>query len=211
MGRRYGLMIGLAAAVLGGGTGIGMADVFVTLGEQDFVNGAILTLDAFNSASVGEPAPFNGFMGSDPGGTVLDATWTFNYAAGPVTGGALVFGIYDHDSQASGSQVASFLVDGVDLTAMLDALFESSGGAQTEYNVYTIALPASTFAALSDGTATISLTLSPPSLGGGGELPGNGAGLDFSTLRLSQIPAPGAAVLGLIGLGSITRLRRRMA
>lgn len=95
----------------------------------------------FNAASIGEPAPFDGFRGADFGPS-FSASFTFSYAPGAYTAARLTFGIYDHDSFLEGDQVASFTVDGADLTAELNSIFEASGGQQTEVNVYTIDLSA---------------------------------------------------------------------
>ena len=185
------------AAILAGMYPASQANATIlTLGEQDFANGSFTSLGVFNTAGAGEPAPFDLFRGNDPIGPNFSESWTFSYSPGAVTSASISIGIFDHDSFVAGNQVASFSVDGFDLTALLNALFEGSGGAQTEYNVYTLALPAGAFAALSDGSATFSLTLqgstSPP--------PFNGAGLDFSTLDISNVPEPGT--LGLLGVAA---------
>lgn len=183
----------------------------------DFTNGSIIVgVAGFNGPSAGEPAPFNAFRGSDlVNNDPFTASWTFTYGAlSSVASSSITLGIFDHDSQAPGSQVASFFVDGNDLTGLLDAAFEGSGGAQNEYNVYTIALPNSAFASLQDGSTTFSLTLQGPGLPSG--LPGNGAGLDFSTLRIdagaAEVPEPSSLLLtglGVAGLAGFSLLRRR--
>jgi hypothetical protein len=178
--------------------------VIVTLGDQDFTDGQMLTgVAQFNGASVGEPVPFDQFYGSDF--TVnFSQPFTFNYGAGAVTGASLTFGIWDHDSQAPGNQVASFTVDGFDLTAQLNAAFESHGGAQSEVDVYTLTLPAGALPLLADGQANFSLTLQGPGLQSGGTTTAaNGAGLDFATLN-TQVPEPAtigamAAAAALLG------------
>src|SRR5690349_6687407 len=93
--------------------------VVVTLGDQDFVDGQIVSgVAQFNAASTGEPVPFDQFYGSDFTSNFSEP-FTFNYGPGPVTSATLTLGIWDHDSQAAGNQVASFTVDGFDLTAQL--------------------------------------------------------------------------------------------
>jgi hypothetical protein len=180
----------------------------VTIGDQDFTNGYILTgIDEFNTHSVGEPAPFDLPRGSDYGNP-FSASWTFNYSPLIVTSASLTLGIVDHDSKAPGSQISSFTVDSIDITSLLDAKFESSGGSQGEYNIYSINLPILTFSNLSDGAATFTLTLQGPGLQqGGSTTSGNGAGLDFATLTI--VPEP--ATICLLGFGAMGLLRRRRA
>jgi hypothetical protein len=190
-----------------------------TLGEQDFTNGTLLAnLNDFEAAAIGEPEPFDAFKGNDAG-VNFSETWTFSYGAlSNITAASLSLGIFDHDSQAAGSQVSAFSIDGIDLTSLLDAAFESFGGAQLEYNVYTIALPVSILSALADGIATVSLTLKEPGLQGNSNssspTPGNGAGLDFSTLSITSqsttIPEPSysPALLAVGGIAMSLALKK---
>jgi hypothetical protein len=189
----------------------------ITLGQQDFANGAFTDLGAFNTAGAGEAAPFNAFQGGDPSGSAnASFAFTFNYPSlGSITGATLTFGIFDLDSQASGSQIASFVLNGSqDLTALLDAASEASPAAQLEVRVFSLALPSSVFASLAGGTAAFTLTLQGPSLGVSGELPNNGAGLDFATLQLntSTVPEPSTWALlgtGLLAVAGVAARRRR--
>lgn len=206
----------LAAFALLAGSQCVLANTVVTLGDQDFVDGATPTTGAFLTAGAGEPAPFDGlFSGSDVTGPNFSASWTFSYGAiaDTITGGSLILGIYDHESAASGNQVASFTVNGVDLTGALNTLFEAHGGASREDNVYTLALPASTFAGLASGTVNVSLSLAGPGLGLFDETPFNGAALDFSTLDIATaVPEPLTSTLLLLGVPAVlAAARRKMA
>jgi hypothetical protein len=194
----YRLFVAMAILVMGlGNAGIAIT---VTLGDQDFTDGLFIDgVAAFNAASSGEPVPFDQFRGSDYS-TPFSSSWTFNYSPLTVASATLTLGIFDHDSAAPGSQISSFTVDSINITSILNNLFESHGGRQAECNVYTINLPVSTFSALSDGTATFALTLQGPGLqDGGGTTSGNGAGLDFATLTI--VPEP--ATICLLGLGGL--------
>ena len=194
------------------GSQLTYANTVVTLGDQDFADGATPTTGAFLTAGSGEPAPFNGvFSGSDVTGPNFSASWTFSYSAivDTITGGSLKFGIYDHESAASGNQVASFTVNGVDFTGALNTLFESHGGTSREDNVYTLALPSS-LAGLASGTVNVSLSLAGPGLGLFGETPFNGAALDFSTLDIATaVPEPLSSTLLLIGVPAVLAAARR--
>lgn len=183
-------------------------------GASGFSDGATLGAFEVGDAQTGQLAPFDTGYGTDGlfGGD-FDVSWTFGYGpiATAILGASLTIGIHDHDSAAGGSQVLSYLLDGLALTASLDTLFEAGGGsADGVYNVYTIALAAAQFAALADGSATVSLALQGPGLTtellfdeDGNLLPGgslvetatNGASLLFSTLRIETEdetdPGPG--------------------
>src|SRR5687768_17426891 len=82
--------------------------LLITLGEQDFTNGQVLTFTQFTSASVGEPAPFDTFYGSDPSGPNFSKSFTFNFAPGSLSSATLSFGLYDGDGNEIGTQLASF-------------------------------------------------------------------------------------------------------
>jgi len=205
----------------------------ITLGNQDFASGSILAggIAEFTAPQGGEPPPFGLFVGGDiPGPTQgnFAGMWTFNLAPGAITSASIAFGLYDHDSAASGNQLVSFSVDGINLTAALNLLFEAPGiGDQSQYNIFMLTLPAAALTALADGVATFSLSLQGPALCTITVVPpvsgdctpnvGNGAGLDFSTLTFNETPTPppngapepAALALLLTGLAGIALCRRR--
>lgn len=185
-----------------------------TLGNPNFTDGSFPDgANGFNTtSSASEPAPFDIFRGSDFD-TPFSENWTFTYGALPdISAASITLGIFDHDSQAPGSQISSFTVDGNNLTSILDTAFESFGGSQNEYNVYAVTLPELVFPDLEDGSATFSLILQAPGLQEGLELAsGNGAGLDFATLSIEAVPEPSSA-LGLLAfgaLGAVSVLKRK--
>lgn len=178
------------------------------------------------NAQAGQPAPFDQGYGHELLGPNFSAFWTFNYVAllDPILSANIKIGIIDHDSAASGSQLAQFFVDGNDFTSGLDAIFEGSGGTDNEYNVYTINLGVGVFADLVDGSVSVALDLLEPGLQTPlFPLPGpnpaeetlfNAAHLIFSTLSITTqdpgpIPEPSTMLLFGFGILSIAGVSRR--
>jgi len=199
--------------------GVLHADIFAfTLGSAtpSFTDGQNVGETTYNAAVAGNAAPFNGVIGSDISGPNFSATWAYNYAAigGTIASATLMLGMWDTDAQGAGNQVANFTVGGVNLTATLNTAFEGHGGATGEYDIYTITLPGSTFAALAAGTPGLALSLQN-GLGTLGSTPFNGAGLDFSTLSITTnttsgtVPEPAAGVLLLTVIAAVACVRTR--
>jgi len=219
------LATGLVFAL--GATQVASAAIITTsLGNTTpgFSDGSIQIASDIGLAQGGQPAPFDTGYGTDGlfGGNFSQG-WTFNYGAisDTILGASLTIGIYDHDSSASGDQLASFGIEGNDLTATLNGLFEAGGGAaDAQYNEYTIALGAGLFSDLADGTSTVSLALQglglAPILFAGGfqETTTNGANLIFSTLTIETqdaqtVPEPGSLALTGLGFLLLVIVRRR--
>jgi hypothetical protein len=167
----------------------------VSIGTEHFANGSSTVTGTFNTAVSGQPAPFNKFCGSDTSSN-CDATWTFSGYTVPagdtLISATLTLGIFDIDSAAPGNQVALFTLDGSDvLTTQLNAASEGlnggTGALNSQYDVLTISIPGSDFAALATGTATFTLDLQGPGLGILGTTKDNGAGLDFSSLKMEAM------------------------
>jgi hypothetical protein len=213
-----GLQAAAAATFTGsiGNTASGLSDGDIPTGEQI---GIIIA---------GQAAPFfDQSCGADVLGD-CSANWSLSVVGAitdPILSASLTLGIVDHDSDADGSQLGSFTVDGNSLTGALDAEFEGAGGFDGMYNVYTIDL-AGFFADLADGSALISLALAGPGLQTCTFVlicPGapvvsdtafNGANLIFSSLTIETldttipaVPLPaavwlfGTALIGLAGFG----------
>lgn len=210
------LAIGCSAAMLQAGV------VTQTLGTSaGFADGSTnARVGAWNTDTSGNPAPFNGFNGSDTTGTSFAADWAFGYGVitDTILSATLTIGIYDIDSAASpNNQVASYTEGSVDLTALLNAvsagLNGATGAVNNEYDILTITLPSSTFADLAAGSPIITLDLQGPGLGTLGSTTSNGAGIDFSTITIdtqaaaSPTPEPASFALLLAGLGSLAGRR----
>ena len=214
--RRALFLVGLLGLVNSAQAGL----ITSTLGNSTsgFNDGDTPTTAAVGAVQGGQPAPFDQGYGTDGlfGGN-FSQSWTHNYApiVESIASAIISFGIVDHDSSASGNQLASFTFAGEDLTAALNPLFEAGGGSlDLEYNVYTLSLPVSTFATLAAGSASGALGLQGPGLVTPlFPLPGpnppqetstNGANLIFSTLEITTrgaAPTPEPAGLPLILLG----------
>lgn len=187
--------------------------------DPDAINHRIGTV-TFTNASGGDPAPFNQFIGSDTT-TDFTASWTFSAYGGaildPVNSATIQIGLYEGDSAATGNQVAAFTVDGVDLTAALNALLEATPAYTGTEVHYTLSLSAAAIAELLDGSATFSLTLQGPGASVIGDTTNNGAGIDFSILSISTdnggtpptgVPEPGSLALAASGFGLLAARRR---
>ena len=171
----------------------------------------------------GQPAPFDAGKGSDVASN-LSETWSHNYGAiaDTILSATISFGIVDHDSAASGDQIALFSVDSADLTGVLNSAANAAGeGADGQYDVYTFSL--TNFSDLADGIANIALTLAGPGLqtalpflgGGVSESTFNGAHLIFATLTINtednngQVPEPSTLAVSMLGLAAMGWRQRR--
>ncbi len=185
----------------------------IQLGIQNYSDGQLIpSVPSWEAGSAADVEPFKFFQGNDLE-TSFSVSWTFNFAAGTVAAATTTIGILDHDSAAPGDQVASFTVNGFDLTALLNATFNSRGGRQAENNVYAVALPNAALGLLSDGIANFQLTLQGPGIQGvAGSCcsitSGNGAGLDFVSLTTSAVPEPTSLILFGGGLAALALMRR---
>ncbi len=181
-----------------------------TLGEQDFVDGYVVSgVSEVSNAGVGEPAPFDTFYGSDPYGPNFDCSFTFSFAPASVLSAMLTFGLIDGDGNEVGNQLALFSLDGMDLTAFMSPLIENT--LHVTASVVDFELPAAALNLLADGSATFRLVLQGPSMIG--QLPYNGAALDFArldTVEASSIPEPATLLLLGIGLVGLAGVRRKL-
>lgn len=196
-------------------------------GASGLIHGDLTTTLELLLVQGGQDAPFDQGYGHSLFGPSFSGSWIFDYTAitETILSATLTIGIADHDSMASGDQVASYMIDGNDVTSGLNTAFESVGGADTEYNVYSLGLSAATFAGLADGTAAASLGLQGPGLVAELDFSTgdttviesihNPANLIFSTLTIvfedstnppiPQVPEPSTLILFSLGLLIIGR------
>jgi len=193
--------------------------VTITLGNSSpgFNDGDTPTILQILAAQSGQPAPFDACNGNDVLGPDFSASWSFSYGAlsETITQASVTVGIAQHESASPGNQLASFTFDGNALTSSLNTAFESAGGGQDEFNIYTISLPGSTFSDLVDGIAPFSLSLQGPvqkiPLLGGPPVTNNfnGACIIFSTLDITTQPStPGGQPVGgeFVGIDTVSVL-----
>jgi hypothetical protein len=203
------------------------ADIVVSLGNTNpgFANGSIQNTAHANGAQVGSPPPFNATCGTSAiANASCMANWTFNYSVGGqvVTGATLTLGIWGIDSSAAHDSVASYVLGGDDLTALLNtaanAVNSGGGSLRNEYDVLSVTIPSTSFALLEGGAATIDLALQGPGLGILPTPPPSiAADLIYSTLDLQTAPntaTPEPSLLPLLlgGLAAIilaSRLRKQ--
>ena len=194
------------------GAPLASAQITSFVGTQHFNDGDKPGTGAYLTAASGQVAPFDHFIGSDASGPNFDAQWTMLFITPTVVNSAtLTLGIYDHDSKASANPVSLFTAGGADLTSTLNAAMTAHGGANGEYNIYTVDLPSSAYAALLSGSAGFQLTLNGPGSSVLGNTTFNGAGLDFAKLYIA-VPEPATeawfGVTALLGLACVHRCRR---
>lgn len=167
----------------------------------------------------GQLAPFDGAIGQEILTNAPNVNWIFNYGAitDTITSATFSFGIWDHDSSASDSQLEAFSMDGTDQTAALNDLFEAAGGAlDNQYKVYTFDLGAAFFNQLADGVFSVNLDIGGKGLLTNGltqvvsESNENAYHLIFSTISINtevaanpptnSVPEPGTLLLFASGL-----------
>ena len=203
----------------------GIITITIGNGASGLTNGDIITTPTLVGIQAFQATPFDQYYGDES--TSFAGSWLFNYAAIAeiILCATITIGIAEHDSQAAGDQVASYMIDGNNMTTSLNTAFESMGGADAEYNVYSLAFGAGAFAGLADGTAAAALGLQGPGLvpnldtGGIDHSAANGAHLIFSTLTIvyddsttppnPNTPVPEPSTLAIFALGMIGLASRR--
>jgi len=145
----------------------GIISITLGNGASGLVDGGIYDacdIACAGGAQDGQTAPFNGVIGHDSplgGPEPENVNWLFDYAAitDTIVSATFSFGIWGHDSAASGDQVDAFALDGIDLTTDLNTRFEASSDAWHEYRIYTWNLDNSLFTNLADGLFAVDLDI----------------------------------------------------
>lgn len=208
------------------------ATITSTLGIQNHADTAGATFVAAFDVTGETASPFNqtliGFdADAGDGGSDFDATWTHTYAPilQTITSATITFGLWEHDSGEPGDQVGLFSLNTTNnLTLQANTALNATGGTtdsftgNSEYNVYTITLPAAVYTALATGGAQFRLQLQGPVESLFGPVAFNGAAIDFATLTINtrdggttgpEIPEPATFVLAGVALPLLWALRRR--
>ena len=106
-------------------------------------------------------APFDQVYGgpfTEPG----NAHWQFDNLGAitdTIVSASIKIGIWDLDSAATGNQLDSFFLDGIDFFSGLNTVFEAEGSNYNEFNVFTYNLDNSIFASLVDGQLNVDLDI----------------------------------------------------
>ena len=148
--------LAIGASLLCGTISAPAAVLTFPLGTSSFPDGAQVGSGTYTAAS--DVAPFNTFIGSDVSGPNLSTAWTFTYPQinDAIAWATILVSLYDDDSLAAGSQLATFNLNGaVDLRSALDTLMEAkqNGSGLIAYN--TVDIPSSGFAQLASGNVTV--------------------------------------------------------
>ena len=198
-------------------------------GAHGLTDGAVTALvpDVLN-AQAGQAAPFDTGYGNELFGNPPLLNWAFPglpIITDTILSATLTIGVFDVDTASSGSQLDQFLVDGVDQTAAMDALFEAANSGDNVYNEFTLNLGAGFFASLADGSFTAGLDVGGTGLqtaligGAVSETGQNGFHLIFAELEITTqdpttppptgVPEPGSLLLFAFAMLGIRRLSRR--
>ena len=193
----------------------------VEVGGTPAADGQVVASSAWTGST--DPLPFDVRSGFDDN-TNFSVAWSQTYTApgGSVESATLLLGLYDVDSLAAGNQIGLLTLNGIDLTAILNAIVESKPYDSLTYGLYEIALPSTTYAALLGGNLSFQLNLTGPGRVGDGMATTHNAGIiDFSRVTITTstgtapaVPEPGTWAMMLLGFGTVgtmARTRRRQA
>lgn len=198
-------------------------------GGSGLADDGIYELADILAVQSGQTAPFDAAIGNDLLGPNFSAAWQHSF--GPVTdtisSAIFAFGIYDHDSAASGDQVSAFTINGFDLTAELNGLMNAPAqGGDAQFDIFALDLSQTILDSLVGGTGDIALDLAGPglvptlfplgSVNPPTESAFNGAYLIYSSLDITTEDAPPSTVpetpvylLLFLGLAMLIVSRRR--
>ncbi len=209
--------ISLAVACLFAATTAQAATTVDTAGSRLLVRGVAAadgqTLGGAEFNGSTDVAPFDILVGRDSASN-FTAAWTHSYAAiaDTITGASVQLGLFDVDGDVAGDQVASFTLNGIDLTAALNAAVNAKTfTGDSKYGIYDVALSADTYAALADGELSFALALSGPARNVLGSTQFNAAILDYSsvTVTTGAVPEPATWAMMALGFGALGGMMRR--
>jgi len=206
-------------------TTVSNAGTRVTVNGAAATDGQTLGGAEFNGSS--DPAPFDILYGRDSASN-FSVSWSQAYTAiaDPITAATLQLGIFDVDGDVAGDQVGSFTLNGIDLTAALNASVNAKTfTGDSKYGIYDLDLSAATFTALATGRLEFALALSGPARNVLGSTRFNAAILDYSSLTVTSnavtpptppvqpsVPEPATWAMMLAGFGMVgAGVRRRPA
>ena len=180
-------------------------------------DGELIGGASFNGST--DAAPFDTLLGSDSNGPNFSAAWSHVYGAldGVVASASLEIGIHDIDSLAAGNQVALFTLNGIDLTALLNAAVEAKPYESNLYGIFTIVLPNTVYAPLLTGNVNFLLNLQN-GRSASTDRPFNAGYLDYSKLTINTrvvdpgpdpIPEPATWAMMISGFGLVGAAMRR--
>ncbi|MBY4892410.1 VPLPA-CTERM sorting domain-containing protein [Rhodobacteraceae bacterium N5(2021)] len=185
------------------------ATVLDMLGTAEFTDGQTSILSEFTNNANGDADPFNRFFGTDLNSQPTsfgDISFTHSFAAGDYTNAFLELSIFDHDSFDPGQDTIDIFFDGI---AQDTSIWEGISTRQASIHIRSMAVDA---ALLTDGFLEVRIFANVSGFGTS-TLPGNGIGVDYSSLSAdpatAPIPLPAGGWLLLAGLGVMAARRRK--
>ncbi len=200
-------------------TTVSTAGTRVVVNGTEAADGQVLGGAEFNGSR--DPAPFDVLSGRDSMSN-FSVRWSQAYSpiTDTITAATLQLGIFDVDGDIEGDQVGSFTLNGIDLTAALNAAVNAKTfTGDSKYGIYDLNLSSGSFADLATGKLDFALTLSGPARNVLGRTNFNAGILDYSRLTVTSgvvtppmqpaVPEPATWAMMLAGFGMMGATLRR--